>query len=120
MPPNAIEKIEEKADRRDETSQQFSVLFQKIMGLENTPNFTKEQIDELLSQRRQIAAYIHEDRKTDSYDTKFYLVAIIAFILFFSGLVLRMKPEIFSEVLSLIVGLLGGGAAGFGIGKIKN
>lgn len=118
MPPNAVEKVEEKVEKRDEVSQQFNVLLQKMIG-ENSPNFTKEQVDEILSQRREIAGYIHKDRKTESYDGKFYLIVIISFILIFSGLVLWAKPDIFSQVLSLIVGLFGGGIGGYGFGKSK-
>ena len=88
---------------------------QKIIGAENSPNFTKEQIDELLSQRREIATYIHADRKSDSFDSKFYLVAILIFVILFSLLVLWLKPDMFLEVLSFLVGLLGGGGVGYGL-----
>ena len=37
----------------EENSQELSILLHKVLGATNTPNFTKEQIDELLSQKRE-------------------------------------------------------------------
>ena len=54
-----------------------------------------------------------------SYDGKFYLVVVCVFIIVFSALVLKYYPEVFSQVLSLIIGLFGGGAVGYAIGKGK-
>jgi hypothetical protein len=90
------------------------ILMQKVLGSDNSPDFTKEQVDELLSQKREITGYIHEDKKSDSWDNKFYLVAILIFVLLFSCLVLWKKPEFFSEVLSFLTGVFGGGLGGYG------
>lgn len=106
--------------QNEETSQQLSILLQKITGTDNPPVFTEEQTNEILSQRRKITEYIHEDRKKDSYDSKFYLVVIVLFVFAFSALVLHKYPEIFSQVLSLVIGLFGGGASGYAIGKSRN
>lgn len=106
---------ENKPAVRQEVSQELSILLQKVLGADNTPNFTKEQVDELLSQKREITKFIHEDKKSESRDGKFYLIIILAFILLFSGLVLWKKPELFSEVLSFLTGALGGGLGGYGL-----
>jgi len=100
------------------TERELSILLQKAIG-GDTPNLSEKQVDEVLSQRRKIAEFVHEDRQRDSYDMKFYLIGILLFVLLFSGLVLWKKPDVFSEVLSLIVGLFGGGVGGYGIGKTK-
>lgn len=96
--------------------QTLSVLLQKVIGQDSSPDLTKEQVDEVLSQQRQVKEYIHEDRKRESYDSKFYLITILAFILIFSGIVLWKYPDAFSEVLSLLVGLFGGAFGGYGLG----
>lgn len=116
MPDEIIQKS---IPEKKETEQQLSILLQKVIGNDNTPSLNESQISEVLSRRSQISEYIHEDRKRESYDSKFILIGIFLFILIFSGLVLWKKPDIFSQVLSLIVGLLGGGAGGYGIGKSK-
>jgi hypothetical protein len=104
---------------REENSQELSILLQKVLGADNTPDFTKEQVDELLSQKREITGYIHEDKKRYSSDNKLYFLGIFIFILLFSGLVLWKKPESFGEVLSFIAGLFGGGLGGYGLGSKK-
>ena len=90
-----------------------------MFGSDSTPELTEEQTDEILAQRREISRYIHEDKKRASYDGKFYLLAMLLFIMLFSLVVLRYKPEVFSEVLSLVLGALGGGIGGYGIGKSR-
>lgn len=109
--------VNEPTEQAQETQQEISILLQKIMGQDNVPSLSDAQISELLAQRREIANYIHEDKKRESYDAKFLFVGVLTFVLIFSALVLWKKPDVFSEVLSLIVGLLGGGAGGYTFGK---
>ncbi len=104
---------------REEKSQELNILLQKMFGSDKTPDLTKEQIDELLSQKREITRYIHEDKKQDSWDSKFYLVVVLLFTLALSGLVLWKKPDLLNEVLSFLGGLFGGGFAGYGVGSRK-
>lgn len=100
-------------------SQQLSILLQRAMGADTTPNFTEAQVDEMLSQRREISKYIYDDKKQDSKDSKFNLIVVLIFILLFSGGVLIYKPELFSQVLSFLAGLFGGGLGGYGWAKSK-
>lgn len=117
MPPkDIISSDTHNRSSKEETSQQLSILLQKVIGSDTAPNFTEEQTNEILSQRRKITEYVHEDRKRESYDSKFYLVSIALFVLLFSALVLNYYPEVFPEVLSLVVGLFGG----YAIGKGRN
>ncbi len=102
---------------REENSHEMSILLQKVLGADNTPNFTKEQVDELLSQKREITGYIHEDKKRESRDSKFYLLVVLIFVILFSGLVMWKKPDLFSEVLSFLTGAFGGGLGGYGIAQ---
>lgn len=104
---------------REENSHEISLLMQRVLGQDNTPDFTPEQIDELLSQKREITGFIHEDKKRDSWDGKFYLVIILCFILAFSALVLSKEPDLFGEVLSFLAGLFGGGLGGYGLATRK-
>lgn len=97
----------------------MSILMQKVLGADNTPDFTKEQVDELLSQKRQITGYVHDDKKRDSWDNKFYLVIVLIFVLIFSCLVLWKKPELFNETLSFLAGTFGGGLGGYGLASRK-
>lgn len=120
MPDENVKEVTVTPQPREESSQELSILMQKVLGTDNTPDFTKEQVDELLSQKRETTGYIHADKKRESYDNKFYLVTVCAFVIVFSALVLKYYPEVFSQVLSLVVGLFGGGASGYAVGKSKN
>ncbi|MDQ5953199.1 MAG: hypothetical protein QG551_427 [Patescibacteria group bacterium] len=97
-----------------ERSDNMSMLLQKVIGTDSF-NPTEQQVDEVLSQRRQVLSYVHEDRKQESTDKKFYftltLVATTVIIL----LVLFFAKEYLTQVLSLIIGGLGG----YGIGKTQ-
>jgi hypothetical protein len=104
---------------KEENTQEMSILMQKVLGTDRTPDFTKEQVDELLSQKREITGYIHDDKKRDSWDSKFYLVILLTFVLLFSCLVLWKKPDLFNEVLSFLTGAFGGGLGGYGLGSKK-
>lgn len=122
LPRNAIQPTDGGGRERNGeavTSQQLSVLMQRVIGLDNTSNFTPQQVDEVLAQRREISGYIHKDRVRDSWDSKFYLVAILIFVLIFSGSVLYLKPDLFAEVLSFLAGIFGGGLGGYGFAKAK-
>jgi hypothetical protein len=85
---------------------------QRAMGHENVPKLTESQVDEVLAQRRQVMDYIHDDNTRDSYDAKFYLVVVLIFITVFSLIVIYWKPELFSQVLSFLAGIFGGGLGG--------
>ena len=104
---------------REENSQQLSILLQKAIGVESAPNFTEQQVDELLSQRREIAGYVQADKKRDSMDSKIYFIGILVFILIFSGFILYKDPNMFPSVLSFLAGLFGGGVGGYGWAKSK-
>jgi len=114
---NEVVKKEERGATKEETTHQLSVLLQKVIGMDDGQDLTKEQKDELLSQRRQISEYIHEDKKRSSFDNRFHLIAALVFVLLFSGLVLWQKPDVFEQVLALVVGLFGGGAGGYALGR---
>jgi len=105
---------------REENSQEMSILLQKVLGNENVPEFTKEQVDEILSQKREITNFIHEDKKRESGDNKFYLVVVLIFICIFAGGVLFNEPEYFDVVLSFLAGIFGGGLGGYGLGLKKS
>lgn len=117
--PDRSEIVESEQSAGTGTTQEHSLSFllQKVIGHDQTSNLTEEQINEVLAQRRQITTYIHEDRKRESYDSKFNLIVILVFILIFSGGVLWKYPDAFSEVLSLLIGLFGGAFGGYGYGK---
>ena len=119
MPNENTNKVTNTPQPREESTQELSILMQKVLGTDSTPDFTKEQVDELLSQKRETTGFIHADKKRDSYDNKFYLVVVCLFVIAFSALVLKYYPEVFSQVLSLVVGLFGGGAGGYAVGKNK-
>ena len=59
------------------TEQEVSLLLQKIIGQDNTPPLNETQVSEVLAQRRQIADFVHQDRKRESYDSKFILLAVL-------------------------------------------
>lgn len=102
-----------------QSSQELSILMQRVLGTDNTPEFTKEQVDELLSQKREVSKYIHEDKIRESKDSKFYIVIILLFVFAFSSLILFKRPELFSEVLSFLAGLFGGAFGGYGWSQRK-
>jgi hypothetical protein len=95
------------------------LLFQSVPGVDGVHFFTKEQIDELLSQKREVYGFIYKNQKQYSWDSKFYLVIMLAFILSFSGLVIWKKPDLFGEVLSFLTGAFGGGLGGYGLAFVR-
>ena len=121
MPPKEGEII-----RRDqeggstETSQTLTLLAQKIFGADKTPPLSSEQIDKFIEQRGTIISYVHEDKMQESWDSKFYLVVILIFILAFAGGVAWKLPDYFGEVLSFVAGLFGGSLGGYGLAKIRS
>src|SRR5687768_2176477 len=88
-----------------ETNHTLTLLAQKVLGTDNTPPMTSEQMDKLIDQRGKIIDYVHKDKKRDSFDAKFYLIAVLVFIVIFAGLVMWKLPEYFGEVLSFLAGL---------------
>ena len=86
MHENDKKEISNSQNNREERSHELSILLQKVLGTDNSPDFTKEQIDELLSQKREITGYVHKDKIQESWDSKFYLVIILLFILILSNL----------------------------------
>lgn len=102
-----------------EDSHELSFLLQRVLGADNTPNFTEKQVDELLAQKREIAGFIHNDKKRESDDERFYLMVTLLFVVLFSGLVLWREPDLFKEVLTFLAGLFGGGLGGYGLASRK-
>ena len=82
MPNEVVNHKHPERQGGEEESHELSVLLQKVIGVDSGAELTPEQRDEILSQRRQITEFIHEDKQQDSYDKKFYLVVIIC--LFYS------------------------------------
>lgn len=70
---------------KEESTQTLQVLMQKVIGGDNfTP--TSQQFDEILSQRKTVFSYIHEERmqdhekfKIDSSNEKYYFSLILFF-----------------------------------------
>ena len=109
-----------RSDAHEEHSQEVIIFMRRILGVPDASYYTKEQVDELLSQKRQIAGYIHDRQRSESYDNKFYVVIVLAFIFGFSALILWRRPDYFPELLSFLAGLFGGGLGGYGLARIKN
>lgn len=99
---------------QSETSHEFSILMQRVLNADNSPDFTSEQIDELLAQKRQVNEFVHEDKKRESENSKFFLTVVLLFILIFSAMIVWKLPEYFGEVLSFLAGLFGGTLGGYG------
>lgn len=90
----------------------LSILMQKVSG-EGPITPTEKQVDEILSQRRQVHDMIHKDGIRESNDKKYYFTVIIIASCVVIVLVLFFAREFLTQVLSLIIGGLGG----YGIGK---
>lgn len=111
---NIVEQ-EPRATLVSEKETSFSVMLQKVLG-ENSFSPTEKQVDEILSQRRKVYDYIHDDKKTDSYDKKFYFIGALIGSLVVTILVLFFAKEFLTQIISLIIGAFGG----YGIGKAQN
>ncbi len=92
----------------------FSIMMQKVLG-ENSFTPTEKQVDELLAQRNKVYGFIHEDKKIDSYDKKFYFIGALIASLVIIILVLFFAKEFLTQILSLLIGAFGG----YGIGKAQ-
>lgn len=89
----------------------LSVLMRGMVG-ENAFVPTERQVDEMLAQRREVHNFIHEDKKMESKDNRFYFGWTILVCLLIVMFVLFFAKEFLTQVLSLIVGAFGG--YGFG------
>jgi cytochrome c1 len=121
MPNNqeVVQEPEVKNKVVSESETTVHMLLQKMVGGNNfTP--TEKQVDEILAQKSKIIDYVHRDKQRSSYDSKFYLIVVLIFVLIFSGLVIYFKPDLFSQVLSFLTGIFGGGLGGYGFGKLKD
>ncbi len=95
-----------------EQQKSMTILMEKVMGDTSfTP--TETQVDEILSQKSKVIDYIHEDKKLESSDNRFYFLAVIIF----SGIIILSVLFFAKENLTQIVSLIIGGLGGYGIGK---
>ncbi len=95
-----------------DTEKTMTVLMQKVMG-EGSFVPTEKQADEILTQRSKIIDYVHNDKIRDSKDKRFYFGCFLAGSLIVVLCVLFFAKEYLTQVISLIVGALGG----YGFGK---
>lgn len=66
-----------------------SLLLKKVSEYDPISRYTESQTDEILSQRREMVSFAYKSVLQNSWDNKFYLVAIFFFIFGFAGMVLR-------------------------------
>lgn len=115
MPENR-EVVENKSNRglAEESEKSLSIVLQRVLGDTSfAPN--EKQVDEILSQRSKVYDYIHDDRKRESSDKKFYFVGALGASLVIVVLVLFFAQEFLTQVISLIIGAFGG----YGIGRAQ-
>lgn len=79
-----------------------------------------QQVDEILSQKRQVNEFIRDDRRDDHEKFKIssktdlhYFYGSLVFVVLIAVLVLWKKPEYFTEVLSALLEFAGG----YGVGQ---
>jgi hypothetical protein len=96
-------------------SEKLQVVMQSLTEGSGT-KLSENQVNEVLSQRREVNGYIHEERmqrheryKIGSKDKRLYFFLA----LLFSVLVMCLKPEYFTEVLFALLGFAGG----YGVGR---
>lgn len=92
----------------------LSIIANKVMG-GDVVDLDKGQIDLLIQQREKVYDYIHIDKKQDSYDRKYYFTGVAIVVLAVLCMVVFKVPEYTTQVISLIIGAVGG----YGLGKTK-
>jgi len=104
----------------------MEMLLAGLSGSDNLPKLTTEQVDRVLSDRSKLYDYIHADKKDDFELSKIdkrnnlhYLYVGVGAVILLSLLVLKFKPEYFSQLLQAIVTTLGGSLGGYGFGKYQ-
>lgn len=117
MPESELTKPE--GDKKKQSETHLAMMIQKVMG-EDAYVPTAQQVDEILSQKRQVNEFIRDDRKDDHEKFKIssktglhYFYGSLVFVVLIAGLVLWKKPEYFTEVLSALLGFAGG----YGVGQ---
>ena len=90
----------------------FSLLLQQVIGKDSF-QITEKQVDEVLSQRRQFHELVHKDKERESLDKRFYFFVTLLSSLVVIILVLFFAKQFLAQVLSLIVG----GIGGYGLGR---
>ena len=102
----------ETSSRVGDKEPSFSLLLQQVIGKDSLP-ITEKQVDEVLSQRRQIHELMHKDKQRESLDKRFYFFATLLASLIVIILVLFFAKQFLTQVLSLIIG----GIGGYGLGR---
>ncbi|MBU2523571.1 hypothetical protein KKG71_00035 [Patescibacteria group bacterium] len=74
-------------------------------------------IDKLLDQRSDIIDKVHQDRKDERWDSKFYYVGGATVILSVLAAVFKFAPEYISQAITALFAGSGGFGAGYGFGK---
>lgn len=88
-------------------------------GNDISKKLTEEHITQMIDQRGKVNELIHEDRKGGRFDNKFYFVGAGIFCLALVFIVLWKAPDYFPELLTFLVGFIGGGGGGYGFAKTK-
>lgn len=106
-----------------ETRQEnLQMLLAGLADNDNIPKLTTEQVTKIIDQRSKVQEFVHEDKKNafelekiDRKNRLHYLYTGAVAIILLCGIVLKYKPEYFSQLLQAIVTTLGG----YGIGKYQ-
>lgn len=125
--PKEGEVVENRADKKEKQKPQVSEAFEagmmRIFGEQDTYKPTKSQVDKMLSLQEKGMDYTHKERTMWQPRQVAELVSFILLLIFVTGLIwliLDKAPQYTGEVISVVIGLVGGGLGGYGYGSKKN
>lgn len=102
---------------KTETMKMMLASLEQPSGIED--KLSSEHIDKLIDQKSEIIRLVHEDRKAESWDSKFYVIIGVGVIVVILEGILFFAPEFLPETISSLVAGIGGTGFGYGLAKMR-
>lgn len=93
------------------------VLAQMEHGGGIASKLNDSHIDQIIKQRGTIIDRVHDDRKNERWDSKFYVITSFASALIVIFGVMFFKPDYLSETITALLAGAGGFGGGYGLAK---
>jgi uncharacterized membrane protein len=101
----------------------FQATMMQLFGEQDTYRPTPKQVDKMLALEEKGMDYMHKERtmwQPRQIAELVSFVLILLFVVVLIWIILDKAPQYTGEVISVIVGLVGGGLGGYGYGAKKS
>lgn len=114
--------VETKPKEKAQLSEAFQASMLQIFGEQETYKPTKSQVDKMLALQEKGMDYTHKERTMWQPAQISQLIVLVIVLLFVIGIlwvILTQAPQYTGQVVTSIIGLIGGTGIGYGIGYKK-